>query len=215
MSFFRFWATENRTKQNKSDYKVLSDEQLLDLWIENRDNEAYTEICIRYNKVIYNIAKNQLKQRRVDFDIARDALQHCFLMLAQKPIKFKNKVSLRAYMIRIVHNFLVDHLTGFSNMMSLEQEIEQGFEVINDDDIENLAIWQQHKELLDASMKELDPLVSEVLQAYFKLECRRSELSVIFNLTEKQIDNIIYRNQEDLKLKILQKLKERPKHKME
>lgn len=208
--WFRFWR-----KDNPIQYKTASDDQLLDMWANNNDKNAYDEICNRYGEIIYNTSANRLKKSGFDFDTANDVVQHCFLVLVEQPNKFKGKVSIKAYFLRIASNFITDHLQPSLNVLSLDYEKERGLDVMNDDDVENLVIWREYKDLLDICIEEFDTSTREILRAYFDLHCKRKELCVAFNLTPKQADNIIYTSQETLKAKILGKLKERSKEKVE
>ncbi len=81
-------------------YKTLSDEQLVKLFLQDKDEEGFNEIVNRYDNKIYGLA---LKITRNNND-AEEVLQEVFLTILKKLDTFREESKFSTWLYRIAAN---------------------------------------------------------------------------------------------------------------
>ncbi|HSC35389.1 MAG TPA: sigma-70 family RNA polymerase sigma factor, partial [Thermodesulfobacteriota bacterium] len=97
-------GSENPNGIQEPDYKELRDEELVEIFVEEGDEKAFSEIVDRYADRIY---KTALRIMRNPSD-AEDVLQEVFLILATKAGTFRSesKFSTWLYMVALNTSYL-------------------------------------------------------------------------------------------------------------
>ncbi len=100
----------------------LSDEELVRLFVENGDEEAFNEIINRYEDKIYGLA---LRVTRNPSD-AEEVMQEVFLTLIKKIDTFRGESKFSSWLYRVTMNTSYMHLrknTKYENNISLEDYV--------------------------------------------------------------------------------------------
>jgi len=93
-------TTEYSQTARELNYKTLSDEHLVKLFLEDKDEEGFNEIVNRYDNKIYGLA---LKITHNNYD-AEEVLQEVFLTILKKLDTFREESKFSTWLYRIAAN---------------------------------------------------------------------------------------------------------------
>ncbi len=181
-------------------WKKENDKELIDRWINNRDEEAYNEIYKRYGKKILNFAFNRTKNK----SISEETVQHALMMLVKYPKSFKEKNNTLSYLFTIANRYISKEYNTTLNETSIEEEEEENFELGNINILEKVDI-DRRIEIIRAIMDELP---SEHKQCYYLRrfeEKTPKEIAKIMGKTPVEVQNIIYFTEAKIKKRFLEK----------
>lgn len=116
----------------------MSDEQLIDLYLNTNKQSAIQELCNRYDKKILSKCYSMTKSK----DIAEDLRQDIMLKMIDKLGSFKGLSSFSTWLYSITYNHCIEHLrkykrVRFDDLKDLleipeevaDEEIEEVFEL--------------------------------------------------------------------------------------
>jgi RNA polymerase sigma-70 factor (ECF subfamily) len=105
------------------DYKVSSDEVLVRLFVNNRDEKAFNEIVKRYSYMILGFA---IKLCRNNHD-AEDIKQDVLLILATKLHTFKENSKFSTWLYRVTLNTCYKYLNDSNKRANKEINLDESF----------------------------------------------------------------------------------------
>ena len=162
------------------------------------DAEAGMRACIRqYHALVHGICSAILRRTPED---AEECTNDSFLQLWRTLDRLENPARLRAYLCMIARNQALSRnraLTGgLPRADALPEDLTDDTDVI-------LALEQRaEQEALQRAIMTLKEPDREIfVRKYYYMESMRS-LAERFSLTEKQIDNILYRSKQRLRKKL-------------
>lgn len=206
MSFFKYLKKIVKQGKHKEEIQELNnhtDDELIQLWIDNEDENAYMQLTSRYEETILEFVNRRLKDRSLSDDI----VQECFLVFLKTPENFKNKDDLTFYFIATARNILIKaNKLSDTNKVSLEIKDEKL--VLSDQraTIEESFMWKQHAEILTEILDEFGEPHRTICDLYYKEGYKPSEIAEKMNMASKKIRNIIYQCELYIKNRFSQKL---------
>ena len=121
-AIFNSSVTESSKTVTSLNQNKLSDEELVRLFVENQDEEAFNEIVNRYGNKIYGFA---LRITRNPSD-AEEVLQEVFLTLIEKLYTFRKESKFSTWLYRVAANASYMRLRNnkkYENEISLEDYV--------------------------------------------------------------------------------------------
>jgi RNA polymerase sigma factor (sigma-70 family) len=97
-----------------------SDNELIRLTVDG-NSHAYEQIVIRYQKLVYNVIYQIVKQK----ESAADMTQETFIKGYQSLARFKTTCAFRPWILRIATNSALNHIMDNHNNQSLDELIEE------------------------------------------------------------------------------------------
>lgn len=176
-----------------------TDVDLVNAWVKNKDEDAYSALYYRYYASILSfISKN------FSSDIAEDAAQHVFSVLAEEKISEQmEEAKVKSLFFTISRNYALKETRKSNRFSSLDEKIEEGFEPASDMDILDAAIWKQYNQYLSEFLSELRPDYREVIYLRVVENFTPMEISKIINVEVKKVRNMLYLANEELRNKFL------------
>lgn len=131
--------------------------------------------------------------------VAEDLMEETFFKLAVKKPKFNEKCSFKTWLYTVGRNAALDYLRH-SSKISLSS-IEDAERYSKDEtDLETMYIQNEKKIILHKSMSCLKPEYRMVLWLCFFEEFSNEEAAQIMGKSKRQIENLLYRAKQSLKL---------------
>lgn len=102
-------------------YKVLSDQALLDLYIQGR-REAFEELVLRHQTKLYNYILMMVRQP----SLAEDIFQETFVKVIRsvREGKYYDDGKFFSWVTRIAHNLIIDHFRREKKMKMISSDNE-------------------------------------------------------------------------------------------
>lgn len=179
---------------------LLQEEKMLLDTIKNNANEGLTIAFDMYGKQIKTICKNIL--RNYGEEDVEEAISDCFVMLWKSIDKFdeERQSSLRIYFYGIARNVAVDRYRKLSKNETLPLD---DLLTANEENIEVDFDKKQAEEILHKVVDEMEEYDRSIfILRYFYFE-KISEIARKLNLTNKKVENSLYRGKEKLKNSLL------------
>jgi RNA polymerase sigma factor (sigma-70 family) len=132
----------------------LSDNELIRLAIDG-NNHAYEQIVIRYQKIVYNVIYQFVKQK----ESAADMTQETFIKGYQSLPRFKTTCAFRPWILRIATNSALNYIRDNSNNQSLDELLEEqpAIEPVGNENVEAEVEYKLIQEKLEAVLATLAP----------------------------------------------------------
>ena len=197
----------NLTKK-EPEYQNIADEKLAALYVNDKDDGAFTELVNRYGDKIFRLAMRITKSPQA----AEEVLQSVFVKLVEKLATFRqeSKLSTWIYTISTKECFRYLRRRNNSKETSLEELSERedgtssvGLQIKSDDyDPENSAINLEISELLDKAVNELEHEYRTVFQLRDVEGLSNSEVAEVLGLSVPAVKSRILRARTQLKNKL-------------
>lgn len=188
-------------KEQEVVYSKQSDEWLMKEWVYDGNSQACEEIYNRYSKKI-----TQFLCTKVSVQLAEDGTQECFRILLERREKFQpEKVNLKNLFFTIGYNYVKRQKKRTSTSVSLEENVQKGFDIPDENQISslNISIWRQHKQSLEKFLNELEEEARTITYLRLVEDLMPMEIAEIVNLDVKKVRNIIYQSYEYIKKRFL------------
>ena len=161
----------------------------------NGDDEGLTLIIKEYKDGLILYLNGYVN----NIYVAEDIMEETFFKLAVKKPKFNENSSFKTWLYTIGRNVAIDYIRrnykfSTSSIEDMENYIK---EEIN---LENLYIKSERKIIIHKAMSNLKPEYYQVLWLCFFEEFSNEETAKIMGKSKRQIENLVYRAKQSLKL---------------
>ncbi len=160
------------------DYKVLSDEDLVDL-VRRGKKDLYAEIIRRYKERLLRYARYLL----LDKNQAADVVQESFIKVYINLRGFNTKQKFSSWIYRIVHNEAVNLLKKEKKWVKIDDKCDFKIQENMQDDF----IKKELEENLQECLENMPIIYKEPLVLYYLEEKSYVQISDILRLPEKTV----------------------------
>jgi len=163
-------------------YKNLTDEEVIDKYLETQGSQYFTILYDRYITKIYSKCISLLR----DEARAQDASQEIFIKIFNNLAKFNRKSKFSTWVYSITYNFCIDVIRKQKKKNQLfSSEEAEGKEVI--EEIDDKVLLEMELERLKIVLEELRVDDKAVLIMKYKEGLSIKEISQVFDKTESAI----------------------------
>lgn len=177
-------------------YSTHTDQELTAL-LTGGDHAAYTEIFLRYNRVLYGHAHKKLRNK----EEAMDLVQEVFAVLWAKRESLKIESNLPGYLYTSLRNKIFNLMSHQSveaeYIVSLQQYINEEYAVTD-----YLIREKQLQEIIDREMAALPPRMREVFELSRKKHMSHKEIAEALNISESTVTDQVKKAMKILKPRI-------------
>ncbi|MBR2921952.1 MAG: RNA polymerase sigma factor [Alphaproteobacteria bacterium] len=131
--------------------------------------------------------------------VAEEIMEETFFKLAVKKPKFNAKSSFKTWLYTIGRNVAIDYLRRNSKLSAYPIEDMEKY-VKDETCLENLYIKNERKVIIHKALSDLRLEYRQVLWLCFFEEFSNEETAQIMGKSKRQIENLIYRAKQSLKL---------------
>lgn len=179
----------------KQSYENMSDEQLVQVSLENQDcfyylMKRYEPKILRYIKRLTNISEEE----------SADILQEIFIKVYRNLNGFNQKLKFSSWIYRIAHNEIINQYhkrKSYSAMISLnieDDDVNNMAEIVCDTfDVQDDYIFRENTEKVREALKELPDKYREILILRFLEDKSYDEISHILRKPAGTVATLINR----------------------
>lgn len=132
---------------------------------------------------------------------AEEIMEETFVKIAIKKPRFSGKSSFKTWLFAIARNTALDYMR--KNKRVQEISIEEYREIIHDEeDLEKEYFKEEQKRLLHKSMRKLNDEYRQILYLVYFENFTNEEAAVVMKKNRRQIENLIYRAKQALKVQL-------------
>ncbi|MDI6758482.1 MAG: sigma-70 family RNA polymerase sigma factor [Candidatus Omnitrophota bacterium] len=166
-----------------------------------RDKQAWDEFLTKYSRLIYNYIHSVLNTKGYSFSAqhASDIFQDIFLSLTKdnfkklSTFKAKNGSSFASWLRQVTINFTIDYLRNFKPGLSLDNEVEDDFTLLdalrNDSlHIGKVLIKEEEVGQLEDCIERLNTDDKYFLELFFNQGLKPNTLKEHFRVSRSAID---------------------------
>ena len=160
--------------------------------VRNRDETAYIRLIEKYNRLMWKIARDVLKNSAGAADI-EDCISEVFYKLWKSPEGLNPvKGNIKNYLARMTKNTAVDFLRKRTreNNVALDDMmlIDDGFS-----DVSDVIVSNERKETVRDIMDGMNDRDRELITSRFMDNQKPSQISVEMNMPVREVENRLYR----------------------
>ena len=170
------------------DREELSDQQLLERFLTNRDETAFPELVKRHGRRVCGVCLRVLHQ----LQDAEDAFQATFLILAQKAHSVKKRDTVGGWLYRVAYRVAI----RASSLLSQHKEKETSLESVPEPSSEDDPTWQEIKHLLDEELHRLPEKYQTALILCDLEGHTQKEASTLVGCSEGTLSSRLYRGRQ-------------------
>jgi RNA polymerase sigma-70 factor (ECF subfamily) len=166
-------------------YNSHTDEQLITL-LKEGDQDAFTELYNRYNRLLFVHAQKMLD----DKEEAKDLVQELFVMLwnDRNNLNLKNNIS--GFLYVVIKNRILDLIAHkkvkTKYLTSIKEFIDKGVE-----ETDHRTRINQLNEIIEHEIAFLPPKMREVFEMSRKHRLSHKKIAEVLDLSEKTVKNHI------------------------
>lgn len=171
-----------------TDFKTLSDIELVDLLKTNSTTEAFTEIYDRYWPPLLLHAQRMLH----DNDLAKDAVQEVFTRLFQLSINLHVASSLSSYLYKAIRFQVLDRIKHDKVKMNYEEDFlkfSENWVIPSDQQI----CLKELAHAIESEIQKMPPKMREIFELSRKQYLTQREIAKMLDLSENTVNNHIQR----------------------
>ena len=131
--------------------------------------------------------------------VAEEIMEETFFKLAVKKPKFNEKSSFKTWLYTIGRNVAIDYIRHNSKILTSSIEDVENY-LKDETNLENLYIKSEGKIIVHKAMSDLKPEYYQVLWLCFFEELSNQEAAHIMGKSKRQIENLLFRAKQSLKL---------------
>jgi len=182
--------------------KDLTDKELINLYLEKKENVYFSELYERYANKVYRKCLTMLKN---DSD-AKDEAQNVLLKALLNISKFRGDSSFSTYIFRITYNNCIDFLKQKqkkSKFQLTEYNLKDDDLIVDEFELEDNRLFNEkkEKELIDA-IENLNDDERVILLMKYNDGYKIKEISDFLNISESAVKMRLKRIREKLKTKL-------------
>jgi RNA polymerase sigma-70 factor (ECF subfamily) len=173
------------------------DNEIIALVIQG-NHRAYEVIVLRYQKLVFNIIYQIVKQQ----DSAADLTQDTFLKAFQALNTFRQGAALRPWLLRIASNTALNHVRSTKPYQSLEQLLEDlpGQEPASNDDVEKKVESKMNEERLMEVLETLQPQHRHLFLLRYQHDLSYEDIGSVLDLPVTTIKSLLFRVRSKVRL---------------
>jgi RNA polymerase sigma-70 factor (ECF subfamily) len=169
------------------------------------DATAFAHIIDKYERMVYTLAVNIVKNKEEAEEVAQDAFYKAYKNLKS----FKGEADFSTWLYRIVHNTAISKLRGRKQATADISEIENKMSEHNffENNIHRLEI-NEKKKILKQALMQLKEDDAFVLILYYYKELSVEEISQTTGLSASNVKVKLHRGRKQMQLVLSKLLKE-------
>ncbi len=177
-----------------TNFKLLTDTELVIIYQKKQDSMAFGELYNRYNQKVFLYGVKLLKDRATALDLTQDL----FIKIATQIKNLKEPVTFVKWLFRIAHNDCINILKKQSKYKTTEwsltyDRVEEQF------DEENALEKEDQMNRLTSAMNIMSPIDQAILMGKYYEKKSVAELQTIYDLSESAVKMRLNRSRTRLK----------------
>jgi len=183
---------------NLKTYSHLSDKDLINIFLEKNDNDAFTELFERYNYLVLGLCLKYLKNK----DDAQDSVIQIFSSLLIDLKKYKIDF-FKSWLYVYSKNFCLMELRKKQSALKKELELIENVHLIMDySNSEHLIIKEKQITLLQTAINSLNSQQKTCIELFFIENKSYTEIEKITKYSANEVKSHIQNGKRNLKLKM-------------
>jgi RNA polymerase sigma-70 factor (ECF subfamily) len=173
------------------------DNEIIALVVQG-NHRAYEVIVLRYQKLVFNVIYQIVKQQESAADLTQDTFVKAFQALNT----FKRGAALRPWLLRIASNTALNHVRSTKPYQSLEQLLEDlsGQEPASDDDVEKKIELKMNEEKLVEILETLQPQHRHIFLLRYQHDLSYEDIGTVLDLPVTTIKSLLFRVRSKVRL---------------
>lgn len=184
-----------------SDYRKLSDEELVHRFAHRREQAAMTALFERYGHLVYGIALNLLKSP----DAAKDAMQQVFIQLLDDLPRFQI-AHFKSWLYRVARNHCLMQLRKArvvdNNVFVEDAAADDAWDVEDEGGVHHKLAEEARYERLEAALEELSDEQRVCIQLFYLQKLTYAEISEKTGYTLLAVKSHIQNGRRNLKIRL-------------
>jgi RNA polymerase sigma-70 factor (ECF subfamily) len=174
------------------------------------NHRAYEVIILRYQKLVFNVIYQIVKQQ----ESAADLTQDTFLKAYQAINTFKQGAALRPWLLRIASNTALNHVRSTRPYQSLEQLLEDlpGQEPASNDDVAKKIELKMNEEKLIEILETLQPQHRHLFLLRYQHDLSYEDISAVLDVPVTTIKSLLFRVRSKVRLLMSREFTELTSH---
>ncbi len=181
---------------NAPDLTALADAELVRR-SRAGDNKAFELLVRRYQKLVYNVIYQMLRNH----DTASDLTQDTFLKAYKALPSFDTKKSFKPWLLKIATNLSLNSIRDNKHQQSLDEllEVNPQAEPIAVEDVEQEVEWRVSQHMLFEALGELPLKQREAFVLRYQHDLPYEEIAEISELSVSSVKSLLFRARENLR----------------
>lgn len=182
-----------------SDYRKLSDEELVHRFVHRREEMAMTALFERYGHLVFGVALQLLK----DTEAAKDAMQQVFIQLIDDLPRFQI-THFKSWLYRVARNHCLMQLRKarpVSSNVLIDEGAEQ-WDVEDDDGVHHKVAEEIRYQRLESALSELNNEQRTCIELFYLQRLTYVEISEKTGWPVMAVKSHIQNGRRNLKIKI-------------
>ncbi|MBC7874271.1 MAG: sigma-70 family RNA polymerase sigma factor [Ferruginibacter sp.] len=184
-------------------YQHLSDQELLGQFYTSHDNEWLGILLQRYTLLLLGVSMKYLKNE----EEAKDSVQQIFLKVIQELQKYKVEF-FKSWLYMVAKNHCLMKLRDRHGKITAEINDRLAVKPEDETDIQALIDTDHNLDLMEASLKELNPEQQQCVTLFYLQKKSYQEVSAETGYSLLQVKSYIQNGKRNLKLLIEKKIGE-------
>jgi RNA polymerase sigma-70 factor (ECF subfamily) len=184
-------------------YQHITDQELLDQFYADHNNEWLGILLQRYTLLLLGVSMKYLKNE----EEAKDSVQQIFLKVIQELQKYKVEY-FKSWLYMVAKNHCLMKLRDRQGKITSELNDRLSARPEDETDIQSLVDNDHTLELMEASLKELNPEQQQCVTLFYLKKKSYQEISDETGYNMLQVKSYIQNGKRNLKILIEKKLSE-------
>lgn len=188
-------------KHKLSDYGSLCDSELIGLCVQ-KDENAFSELVVRYEKFVYSVVFAELKNSDDAFDVS----QEVFIRLYNAAGGFRCESTLKTWLYRMCKNCAYDYMRKYYKHRALsltvkdpQEETAEDIDVVAQSTPDEEIIRKEQIMAVRKAIKKLPEEQRDVIVLRELEGLQYSEIAIMLGISEGTVKSRISRGREALK----------------
>lgn len=183
-------------KRNASDITTIADADLVGK-TRAGDNKAFEVLVRRYQKLVYNIIYQMIRNH----DSASDLTQDTFLKAYKALPGFDTTKSFKPWLLKIATNSTLNTIRDQKGQQSLEEllEVNPQAEPASTEDVEQEVEWRVSQHMLFDALGQLPIQQRKTFVLRYQQDLPYEEIAEISELSVSSVKSLLFRARENLR----------------
>lgn len=183
-------------QQNVNDLSMRPDAELV-ARSRSGDNKAFEAIVRRYQKLVYNVTYQMIRNH----DSAADVTQDTFLKAYKALSRFDTTKPFKPWLLKIATNSTLNLIRGSQGQQSLEELLEANpqAEPASAEDLEQDVEWRVSQHMLFDALGRLPIQQRKVFILRYQQDLPYEEIADIAELSISSVKSLLFRARENLR----------------